>query len=74
MLAATGSVVVSVGAVVGMEEVVEGLGAGDGEELAQLNPSGHVWHAPPPPNKIRYLRFASEPIICLRSFNLWTKT
>ena len=39
-----GSVVVSVGAVVGMEEVVEGMGDGDGEVLAQLNPSGHVWH------------------------------
>ena len=39
-----GSVVVSVGVVVGIEEVLEGLGAGNGEELAQLNPSGHVWH------------------------------
>ena len=37
-----GSVVVSVGQVVGEEEVVEMMGTGGADELAQLNPSGHV--------------------------------
>ena len=34
--------VVSVGQFVGEEEVVEGMGTGGADELAQLNPSGHV--------------------------------
>ena len=38
-----GSVVVSVGQVMGEEEeVIEMMGIGDADELAQLNPSGHV--------------------------------
>ena len=37
-----GSVVVSVGQVVGEEEVIEMMGIGGADELAQLNPSGHV--------------------------------
>ena len=36
------SVVVSVGQVVGEEEVVERMGTGGADELAQLNLSGHV--------------------------------
>ena len=37
-----GSVDVSVGQVVGEEVVVEMMGIGGADELAQLNPSGHV--------------------------------
>ena len=36
-----GSVVVSAGQVVGEEEVVEMMGIGGADELAQLNPSEH---------------------------------
>lgn len=42
---------VSVGQLVGEEEVVEMIGTGGADELAQLNPSGHVWHVRCPSNE-----------------------
>ena len=42
---------VSVGQLVGEEEVVEMVGTGGADELAQLNPSGHVWHVRCPSNE-----------------------
>ena len=35
----------------GEEEVVEMMGTGGADELAQLNPSGHVWHVRCPSNE-----------------------
>ena len=40
-----------VGQVVGKEEVVEMMGTGGADELAQLNPSGHDWHVHCPSNE-----------------------
>ena len=37
--------------VVGEEEVVEMMGIGAADELAQLNLSGHVWHVHCPSNE-----------------------